>query len=104
VLHTIYAPTEKIAGSAGAVRITRKDVDILFVTFYFPPDYCNPASRVAVREVIEWVSSVVLKMPNRVVVVFSGDINGGVGYDDNANDHYPHVGSCQPDAETYNGK
>ena len=66
-LHTIYAPTENIAGRAGAVRITRGDMDMLVITFYFPPDYGSMASRATVSAVIEWVSSIVLKMPADVL-------------------------------------
>ena len=72
VVHSIYAPTENIAGRAGAVRIKNGGMDLLVITFYFPPDYGNLASRATVKAVIEWVSSIILKMPSRCVVVFFG--------------------------------
>ena len=101
--HQIYEPPEDIAGRAGAIRVTRPDIDSLFVVFYFAPDTSSKEHKKVSQKVAKWVTTLVLKMPKRCAVFFGCDINGKIGIEANGLDFYPNLGKISPDKENFNG-
>ena len=53
-IHTIYEPDGQIKGRAGAIRITRPDIDILLVCMYFPPNIGTNVKKTS-QLVANWV-------------------------------------------------
>ena len=80
-IHSVYSPLVEFAGRAGAVRVVRRDVDLLIVTFYLPPDPSKKNNRECVVQVLEWVRKVCSKMPNTCTVVCACDANARMGED-----------------------
>ena len=101
--HKIYEPPDDIAGRAGAIRVTRPDMDSLFLVFDFAPDMSNKEHKQVSRKVAKWVRSLVLKMPKRCTVFFGCDVSGKIGTETNGLDFYPNVGRSSPDKENFNG-
>jgi hypothetical protein len=101
-IHTVYEPDEAIRGRAGAIRITRADVDILLISLYFPPDAGTNVSTTS-QLIAKWVRKIVGKVGNRCTVIFGGDPNAKAGIDKDGLQYFPHIGVQQPDKENTNG-